>query len=184
MGGDDQKSARSGSVRSVHSNVYTGLENRFGRLLEELSDADIVVFNGGFDPVALQAAKISKAPSLVEIISNTAPSREHVEVDLSICVSETVKSVQPYPKKATVILNGVELDRFTFEPRGGSAEAVVILEAGRRDKPVRFHLDELADDLLPLDSRVVLWLAGRGQTGRSTGRIRYLGAHRHDRAGL
>ncbi len=155
--------------------VYTGLENRFGRLLGELSNADIVVFNGGFDPVVCQAAKISKVPALVEIISNTAPSQEHVEVDLSICVSETVKSVQPHPEKATVILNGVELERFTFEPGDGPAETVAILEAGRRDKPVRFHLDELADDLLPPDSRVELWLAGRGQVGQSTDRIRYLG---------
>lgn len=157
---------------------FTGTANRFGSLLKLIRDADIVTFNGGFDPLVCEATAASGVPSLVEVMHNTDAGQAYDAIDLTICVSETARAEQPFADRAIVIPNGVEIDKLPFDPAPLPREKIVILESARRDKPVRYHLDELAEELLVIDPRIELWLAGRGQTGEAgkTGdRIRYFG---------
>ncbi len=155
---------------------FTGRGNRFESLLELFAEADIVSFSsGGFEPLVCEAALSSGVPALVEVMHNVDRGQLYEKIDLTICVSEAVKKAQPYPNKTRVIHNGVDIDSFPFRDRPAAEEKIIILEACRREKQMFFHLDELADDILSLDPAIEIWLAGPGQTGESTEKVKYLG---------
>jgi len=155
--------------------LYTGVENRWGRLLKLFADADIVQFSGGFEPLVCEAARVSGVPVLVEIMHLTEPGQLFDYIDVSICVSETVRRAQLFPDRATVIHNGMDADQFPFRTEPYPEDRIVLLESSRREKPKHFHLDELAADILPLDPRIEIRMAGRSQRGRSSGRVKFLG---------
>lgn len=155
--------------------VYTGVENKLERLVKIFAQADIVQFAGGFAPVVCEAARIARVPALVEVMHLCEAGQLYPNIDVTICVSETVKRFQPAPEKTVVILNGVDVGEFVFRTEPLAAGKFVIIESARREKPKHFHLDALAVDLLAIDPRMELWLAGRGQVGESTDRVKFLG---------
>jgi glycosyltransferase involved in cell wall biosynthesis len=155
--------------------VYTGAENRLERLVKIFAEADIVQFAGGFAPIICEAARIAQVPALVEVMHLCEAGQLYPNIDTTICVSETVRRFQPEPGKTVVILNGVDVDQFSLRAGPASDDKFIILESSRREKPKHFHLDSLADDLLCIDPRIELWLAGRNQDGPSTGRVKFLG---------
>jgi glycosyltransferase involved in cell wall biosynthesis len=155
--------------------VYTGAGNRLERLVKIFVEADIVQFAGGFAPIICEAAKIAQVPTLVEVMHLCEPGQLYPQIDVTICVSETVRRYQPEPDKTAVILNGVDVDQFAFRREPSAEDKFIILESARREKPKHFHLDDLADDLLCVDPGIELWLAGRGQEGESTDRVKFLG---------
>ncbi|HEB71489.1 MAG TPA: glycosyltransferase [Nitrospirae bacterium] len=163
------------AVYAPISYVYTGLDNRFDKLVELFRDADIVQYYGGFAPVVCEAAKAAGVPALIELMHVFESGLIFDYIDLSICVSETVKKNQPDQKRARVVHNGIDVDEYPFaEERATNEGKIVILQVGYRGKSI-IHLDDLADDILALDPRVELWLAGFNQTFASTDRIKYMG---------
>ncbi|VAX15913.1 hypothetical protein MNBD_NITROSPINAE04-1194 [hydrothermal vent metagenome] len=155
--------------------VYIGSDNRFEKLLEIMSEADIVQFSGGFDPLVCEAAKASQVPVLIEIMHHSEPGQMFPYIDVSACVSETVRAIQPVPEKTIVIHNGLDIEQFPFERDLDPLGKFILLESTRREKKSHIHLDELADNILPIDPSIELWLAGRGQEGESTDRVKFLG---------
>ncbi|VAX20401.1 hypothetical protein MNBD_NITROSPINAE02-1026 [hydrothermal vent metagenome] len=156
--------------------VYTGDHDRFEALLKEFAFADVVSFQGGFDPLVCEAARVSGAPALVEIIHTIEPGGIYPGIDVTVCISETVRAQQADKNRAEVIYNGIDTDEFTFREEANPKDKIVILQATNRDKPY-FNLDELANDILSIDPRIELWLAGGGQDGTSTDRIKFFGLH-------
>jgi|GEM_PF-4021064 len=154
---------------------FTTMEDRFDFFMERFADADIVQFFGALDPAVCEAAKSTGVPVLIELVHNFESGQLYDNIDLSICVSERVKAVQPYPGRAHVICNGIDLDDFSYEDSKIPGEKIILLESCRRDKWMHFHLDDLADELLEMHPDIELWLAGSGQNGRSTDRVKYLG---------
>ncbi|VAX18668.1 hypothetical protein MNBD_NITROSPINAE03-1374 [hydrothermal vent metagenome] len=154
---------------------YTGVHNRFDKLVDYFSEADIVQFQGGFDPMVCEAAKAARVPVLVETLRTIEAGGLYPHIDVSICVSNSVLKAQPAPGKATVIYNGIDLDRFTFTKSGRHDGKIILLQASNRIKSC-FNLDEIADEVLSLDPQIEIWLAGSGQTLPSTDRIKFLGA--------
>jgi glycosyltransferase involved in cell wall biosynthesis len=155
--------------------IYTGLENRLERLVKIFAEADIVQFAGGFAPLVCEAARIARVPALVEVMHLCEAGQLYPNIDVCICVSETVRRFQPAPDKTVVILNGVDVGQFAFRQEPLPDNKIVILESARREKPKHFHLDALADSLLGIDPRIELWMAGRSQEGPSTDRVKFLG---------
>lgn len=153
---------------------YTGSENRFAALLELLADADIVQFQGGFDPLVCEAAVGSGVPVLVEVLHNIEPGGAFPQIDLSVCVSESVRSIQPDPRKAVTICNGIDLEEFPFRHAAKPDERIVLLQVSNRNKTY-FNLDQLASEILSIDPRIEIWLAGPDQRGESTERLKFLG---------
>ncbi len=154
---------------------FIGDKNRFNSLLSLFGSADIVQFSGGFEPVVCEAAHTAQTPIIIEIMHLTEPGQLFGYIDTSICVSESVKKAQFHPDRTVTIHNGVDLSEFPFREGKKEEPSIILLESTRREKNMGFHLDELADDLLPLDDRIELWMAGRSQNGESTSRVRFLG---------
>ncbi|MBF0171026.1 MAG: glycosyltransferase, partial [Nitrospinae bacterium] len=153
---------------------YTGDFDRFAKLVALFSDADIVQFMGGFDPVSAEAARVANVPVIVELMHMVEPGQLYPYIDTTLCVSRTAQRAQPDPARTVVVHNGIDVEQFGYREERDRSR-IVILEASRREKPKHFHLDQLAADLLALDPRVELWLAGNGQTGESTDRVKFLG---------
>lgn len=171
--GDKKK--RKFGYDSLEPAIYTGMENRFETLLNIFSDADIVQFKGSFGPLVCEAAKAAHVPVLLESLHVIEAGQVYPDIDTTICVSETVKKEQPYPEKSVVIYNGIDLNDFSFRLEAKKPEdKIIILQASNRAKS-RFHLDEIADRLLAIDPRIELWLAGIGQEGDSSDRVKYFG---------
>lgn len=155
--------------------VYTGSEGRFGKLAGIFRDADIVQFSGGFDPLVCEAARAAGVPVLVEVMHLVEPGQLFDYIDMTVCVSRAVQKAQPNPAKTAVVLNGIDTDQFSFREGAKEGGGMVFIEASRREKPKYFHLDKLAADIEDVSGDIEIWMAGRGQTGRSTEKVKYLG---------
>jgi len=155
--------------------IYTGLDDRFDKLVKLFRDADIVQYYGGFSPAVCEAAKAAGVPVVIELMHIFESGQTFDYIDLSICVSETVKKAQPDMERARVVYNGIDIDEYPFaQERIDSNGKIIILQVSSTDKPV-VHLDRIAEDILAIDSRIELWLAGFNQTRVSTDRIKYMG---------
>lgn len=155
--------------------LYTGTDDRFGALLKLFSTADIVLFSNLFSPIVCEAAITAGVPVLIELAHDVETGQLYDEIDLTICVSQAVKNAQTDPLRTKVIYNGIDVSLFRppDQPRGDGK--IVILQVGNKVK-AEINLDELADDLLPLDSRIEMWIAG--QEGESSERVKFLGMRR------
>lgn len=156
---------------------FVGNRDRLAGLMELFADADIVQFQGGFDPLVCEAARQCEVPILVETIHNLERGGVFPEIDRVVCVSNAVAALQRNDPRVVVIPNGIDLALFPFPEQPDTNRRIIFLEAARREKPMR-HIDVFADELLALDPRIELWLAGAGQTLPSTDRIKYLGFQR------
>ncbi|MBI5815563.1 MAG: glycosyltransferase family 4 protein [Nitrospinae bacterium] len=153
--------------------VYTGEEDRFGELVKIFSGADIVQYSGGFQPLVAEAAAAARVPALIEVMHHLDVGQIDDGIDATVCASQAVRRMQPFPERCAVIRNGIDIAAFPYRPKPADGK-IVILQASNRIKPT-YNLDELADGILPLDPRIELWIAGPGQTGRSTDRVKFLG---------
>jgi hypothetical protein len=156
--------------------VPVSASGRFERLCALFADADIVQFNGGFDPVACEAATAAQIPVLLEVMHQCDRGQRSPRIHATVCVSQAVRRVQPVPEKTLVIPNGIDVGAFS-PTVARPADRTIFLEVAQRGKAVHFHLDDVADALLALDGRIALRLAGSGQTGPDSpcGRVRFLG---------
>jgi glycosyltransferase involved in cell wall biosynthesis len=156
--------------------IAVSAAGRFERLCELFADADIVQFNGGFDPVACEAAVASGVPTLVEVMHQCDRGQRSPAIDVTVCVSEAVERVQPFREKTVVVPNGIDTDVFC-PPAARPSDKIIFLEVAQRGKVMHFHLDDVADRLLALDPRVEIRLAGSGQDGAPShgDRVRFLG---------
>lgn len=159
--------------------IYTGDDDRLAKLVALFATADIAQFVGGFDPLSAEAARLARTPVIIELMHMVEPGQLYDYFDATICVSRVAASAQPDQTKCVVVHNGIDTDQFAFGEGTRDPNKIIIVECGRREKIKHVHLDELADELLALDPRVELWLAGNGQTGTSTDRLKFLGP-RHD----
>ncbi len=155
--------------------IVLDFSNRFQGLLELIADADIVQFNGGLNPLVCHAARLSGVPVLVEVMHYTEPGQLYPWIDRTICVSETVRGVQPFRDKTSVVYNGIDLSLFPFGQRRERREKIVLLEVSRREKKKHFHLYQLKEDILSINPSVEIWMVGRGQTGISDDVVRFMG---------
>ncbi len=155
--------------------IFAGSENHYEWLLKVFSSADIVQFKGGFAPMICEAAWAADAPALVEVMHITEPGQMFSNIDMTVCISETVRQTQIDMEKTEVIYNGIDLDKFPFRGETKkSDDKIIILQASHRAKQ-RFHIDEMAEELLSIDPRIELHLAGINQVGESSDRIKYFG---------
>jgi len=157
--------------------IYLDRINRFDQLIKLLRDVDVVSYSAvdRFQPLICESARLSKTPSLIEIMHTVAPGQLYDQIDLTICVSETVNKEQSDKEKTLVIHNGIDLGEFSFERKDKDGGKIVLLQAGRREKEMFFHLDELEEQILPMAPDIELWLAGRGQEGQGSDRVKFLG---------
>lgn len=156
--------------------VPVPIKGRFDRLCELFRGADIVQFNGGFDPVVCEAATAAGVPTLIEVMHQCDRGQRSPAIHATVCVSEQVQSLQPFPERSTVIHNGVDTNIFRSCVERPN-DRIILLEVAGRAKAVHFHLDELAEELLAIDPRIEIRLAGSGQEGNSLhdGRVTFLG---------
>lgn len=157
------------------SYLFTGTADRFGELLKLFSTADIVLFSNLFNPIVCSAAIAAHAPVLIELAHDVEAGQLYPEIDLTICVSQAVRKAQGDPARTKVIYNGIDLALFHPPSAPRDDGKVVILQVGNSVK-AEVNLDELACDLLPMDSRIELWIAG--QEGESSDRVKFLGMRR------
>lgn len=62
--------------------------------MELFRDADIVQYYGRFAPAVCEAAKASGVPVIIELMRIMESGQVFDYIDLSVCVSETVKKAQ------------------------------------------------------------------------------------------
>lgn len=154
--------------------IFTGKDNKFEKLVRIFGSADIVHFQGGYDPISCEAAKVAGVPVLVEILHTVEKGLNYPEIDKVICVSETTARLQDDPSRTQIIYNGVDLDEYRFNCNPRDSDKIVIIQVSNRYK-IHINADELAADILAIDSRIEIWLAGGGQDLPSTDRVKFLG---------
>jgi len=150
-------------------------KNRFFDLLEVLKDFDVIQFQGSFNPIVCEASKYLKKPHvLIEVLHNIEQGGLINSVDGTICVSNAVAKVQRPEHNFKTILNGIKISDFPFSKEKKRDDKIILLQVGRREK-VALNLDEIATELLALDPRIELWIAGGEQDFESTDRVKCLG---------
>lgn len=151
---------------------------KFHSLVNLFSSADIVQFQGSFDPLVCEAAKCARVPLLIEVIHNIEKGGLFENIDLSICVSNAVKERQNNSSQSTevpsiMIHNGIELSSFPFSTHQRSKDKIILLQVGNRSK-IKVHLDEIAPALLERMPNLEFWIAGREQERESSEQIKFL----------
>ena len=150
-------------------------ENKFSELVNIFNDADIVQFQGSFDPLVCEAAKEAKVPFLIEIIHNIETGGLFENIDLSICVSKAVEDVQNKNHNFLTINNGIDLEQFKFSNyRNINRDKIIFLQVANRSK-VFLHLEEIARLIIDKYDNVEFWIVGREQNFLSTKNIKYFG---------
>jgi glycosyltransferase involved in cell wall biosynthesis len=153
--------------------------NTFSHLVALFKSADIVQFQGGFDPLVCEAAKMAEVPLLTEVLHNIEEGGAFDQIDFSICVSTAVSNAQKAYHKNYIILNGIDLEEFYFTSHRKKTDAnkdkIILLQVANRSK-LGIHLDEIAPILLERHSNLEFWIVGREQNLVSTNEsIKYLG---------
>ncbi len=157
-------------------------ENMFGHLADILKDADIVQFQGSFDPLVCEAAAIAGVPLVVEVLHNIERGGLFREIDISICVSQAVQNAQDAKTPSTVIQNGIDTDEFSFPKERKRSEdkkdKIIFLQVANRSK-LQVHLDEIAPALSARFPNLEFWIAGREQEYQSRDNIHFFGVVDH-----
>ncbi len=150
-------------------------KNRFQDLVSRFRTFDIVQFQGCFDPLVCEAAKLAGVPLLVEVIHNIEQGALFDNIDATICVSQIIKDRQKKEAESKVILNGIDLNAFPYKPKiRDKNQPVTILQIGRRSK-VEVNLDEIASDIHKVYPDTEFLICGDEQTLLSTTNVEFLG---------
>jgi glycosyltransferase involved in cell wall biosynthesis len=154
-------------------------KNRFFHLVEVLQDFDIVQFQGSFNPLVCEASKFIKKPHiLLEVLHNIEDGALFENIDGTISVSTAVDKVQKPQINRKTILNGIKIKDFPFKAKDPIKEKIILLQVARREK-VAINLDEIASEILALDPRIEIWIAGGEHNFPSTDRIKFLGVQKN-----
>ncbi|GHV52290.1 hypothetical protein FACS1894206_00790 [Deltaproteobacteria bacterium] len=135
-----------GRVENDGRSSHISLLDAYAVLREESRDADVLQFNGAFDPVAANAAAASGVPGIVEVMHQMETGGLHEAVDNVVCVSELVHSVQTH-EQAVVIFNGIDVGKFSFQPGRRDQEEVRVIQVANASKALHYELSELAAQL-------------------------------------
>ena len=135
-----------GRVENDGRSSHISLLDAYALLREESRDADVLQFNGAFDPVAANAAAASGVPGIFEVMHQVEAGGLHEAVDNVVCVSELVRSVQTHGQ-ASVIFNGIDVGTFSFRPGRRAREEVRVIQVANANKALHYELSELAAQL-------------------------------------
>lgn len=141
--------------------IQVNQSDRFSHLLEILADFDVVQFQGGFNPLVCEVSRYIKKPHLLlEVLHNIEPGGMYPEINGTVCVSNAVAAKQAKHYDSRTILNGLDLDIFSFSPKCSAAtDKIVLLQVARRSK-MAINLDELSEELFALNPNMELWIVG------------------------
>jgi len=156
--------------------IQLDLENRYLNLVEVLKEqkVDIVQFQGSFNPLVVEAAKEAQVPLLVEVLHNIEDGLLYDQIDLTVCVSDAVNSVQNKSNKIVTIKNGIDVSQYKFQENKKINDNIVFLQVGRRSKST-VNLDMIAEEILKDFPNSEFWICGGEQSGESTKNIKFFG---------
>ena len=131
-----------GRRETLDGALHISLADAYDVLREELASADILHVNGAFDPVACHAAKAAGVPSVIEVMHQVESGGLHEDIDLVVCVSELVRSVQTHDK-TKVVHNGIDTEKFAFQPGRRDAELIRVIQVSNRSKKQHYELGDV-----------------------------------------
>lgn len=153
-------------------------KNRFFHLVEVLQGFDIIQFQGSFNPLVCEASKYVRNPHiLLEVLHNIEDGSLFENIDGVISVSSAVDKVQKQRINKRIILNGIQVEDFPFKNKKPNSNKIILLQVARREK-VAINLDEIASEILELDPRIEIWIAGGEHNFPSTDRVKFLGVQK------
>ena len=136
----------SGKKEMIDGAQHISLHDAYDLLCEQLATADILHVNGALDPVACHAAKAVGTPAIIEVMHQVEPGGLHEDIDIVVCVSELVRSVQTHPKNK-VIHNGIDTDTFIFKPGRRDPECVHVIQVSNQSKKQHYELGKVVNEL-------------------------------------
>ena len=150
--------------------------NRFFDLVSFLrnQEIDVVQFQGSFDPLVCEAARVAGVPLLIEVLHNIEAGGHFSNIDCTICVSQSVKSAQTNSDNAITILNGINLNQFPYVEKKERGEKIIILQVGRRSKS-SVNLDDVARIMPEYRDKIEFWICGGEQCLEDFENVRFLG---------
>lgn len=150
--------------------------SRFGHLCNYLAEHKIqaIQFQGSFDPLVCEAARVTGVPVLVEVLHNIEPGGLYRNIDHIICVSEAVANVQDSGISYSTIQNGIDINEFPFEESKMTTNKIVLLQVARRSK-AKINLDDLAPKLIEHFPNLEFIICGSEHHIESTDQIRVKG---------
>jgi glycosyltransferase involved in cell wall biosynthesis len=125
---------------------HISLSDAYAVLREHLATADILHVNGAFDPVACHAAKSVGTPAIVEVMHQIEPGGLHEDIDIVVCVSELVRSVQTH-SNTKVVHNGIDTDKFAFKPGRRDADLIHVIQVSNQCKKQHCELGDVVKKL-------------------------------------
>jgi hypothetical protein len=126
--------------------LHISLADAYDVLREDLATADILHVNGAFDPVACHAAGAAGVPAVVEVMHQVETGGLHEDIDLVVCVSELVRSVQTHAR-TQVVHNGIDTEKFAFQTGRRDADLIHVIQVSNRSKKQHHELGEVAREL-------------------------------------
>lgn len=151
-------SGSAGEVRRQGDVVRVPLAQAYEMLCEAFARVDVVQFNGSFDPVICAAAAAAGVPAVIEVMHNAEPGGMHSNIDVTVCVSDYVRGLQ-HGARALTIHNGVDLEKFVFQPRARDG-SVRVLQVANARKALAVDLADQATLLRRLRPGCRILLAG------------------------
>ncbi|MBO4368583.1 MAG: glycosyltransferase family 4 protein [Desulfovibrio sp.] len=153
---------------SAYGLKHISLLDAFDRLYRESLDADVLQFNGAYDPVACNAAAQAGVPALIEIMHQVEEGGLSPSVDRVVCVSDRVRQVQTVPH-TQVIYNGIDCTKFSYKEGRRSSDRIVCLQVSNSAKDLHCELGEVAA-LLNVPDFEAYSIGGRSPCGNITDR--------------
>jgi len=125
---------------------HLSLSDAYAVLCEHLDTADILHVNGAFDSVACHAAQSVGTPAILEAMHQVEPGGLHESIDMVVCVSELVRSVQTH-SNIKVIHNGIDTDKFAFKPGRRDPELIHVIQVSNQSKKQHYELGNVVKEL-------------------------------------
>jgi len=135
-----------GKEENIDGARHISLSDAYAVLRGHLGAADILQVNGAFDPVACNAAKSVGVPIIIEVMHQVEPGGLHKDIDLVVCVSELVRSVQTH-SKTKVVHNGIDTDTFTFKPGRRDPELIHVIQVSNQSKKQHYEMGDVVKKL-------------------------------------
>ncbi len=150
--------------------------SRFGHLCNYLAEHKIqaIQFQGSFDPLVCEAARVTSTPVLVEVLHNIEPGGLFENIDHIIGVSNIVGEMQDSGINYTTIHNGINVDEFPFQEIKRTNDKIVLLQIARRSK-AKINLDDLESDLSKKFPNLEFVICGDEHTHNSNDKIQIRG---------
>ncbi|MCR4667147.1 MAG: glycosyltransferase family 4 protein [Desulfovibrio sp.] len=135
--------AKGHEEESAHGLKHISLLDAFDRLYRECLDADVLQFNGAYDPIACNAAAQAGVPALIEIMHQVEQGGLSPSIDCVVCVSDIVQQVQNVPH-TLVIYNGIDCSKFSYKEGRRSNDHIVCLQVSNAAKELYCELGDVS----------------------------------------